>query len=118
MPPARPNLRPLRKPTISGRGPDAPAAALILKRLSPLKHRNLNVLGATSFTAFVPREGLRPLHDPDAASWTMTVGTARWRTCLWTAYLTSTRPTGSGPVVIASHVVCHVEAPGWSWVRR
>ncbi len=35
-------------------------------RLSPLKHRNLNVLGRYSFTASVPREGLRPLRDPDA----------------------------------------------------
>lgn len=34
--------------------------------LSPLKHRNLNVLGRYSFTASVPREGLRPLRDPDA----------------------------------------------------
>ncbi|MFG2232685.1 hypothetical protein OG756_06115 [Streptomyces sp. NBC_01310] len=39
-----------------------------LKRLSSLKRRNLNVLGATSFTAVVPREGLRALCDPDAAS--------------------------------------------------
>jgi hypothetical protein len=35
-------------------------------RLSPLKHRNLNVLGRYSFTASVPREGLRPQRDPDA----------------------------------------------------
>ncbi len=35
-------------------------------RLSPLKHRNLNVLGRYSFTASVPREGLRALRDPDA----------------------------------------------------
>ncbi|MCX4548221.1 MULTISPECIES: Tn3 family transposase [unclassified Streptomyces] len=35
-------------------------------RLSPLKHRNLNVLGRYSFTASVPRDGLRPLRDPDA----------------------------------------------------
>ena len=35
-------------------------------RLSPLKHRKLNVLGRYSFTASVPREGLRPLRDPDA----------------------------------------------------
>lgn len=35
-------------------------------RLSPLKHRNLNVLGRYSFSASVPREGLRPLRNPDA----------------------------------------------------
>jgi TnpA family transposase len=36
-------------------------------RLSPLKHRNLNVLGRYSFTASNPAEGdLRPLRDPDA----------------------------------------------------
>ena len=35
-------------------------------RLSPLKHRNLNVLGRYSCTASVPREGLRPLRDSDA----------------------------------------------------
>jgi hypothetical protein len=36
-------------------------------RLSPLKHRNLNVLGRYSFTASVPAAGsLRPLRDPDA----------------------------------------------------
>ncbi|MEU6366683.1 hypothetical protein ABZ876_13360 [Streptomyces sp. NPDC046931] len=35
-------------------------------RLSPLKHRNLNMLGRHSFTASVPREGLGPLRDPDA----------------------------------------------------
>ncbi|GAA3427324.1 hypothetical protein GCM10018953_45070 [Streptosporangium nondiastaticum] len=35
-------------------------------RLSPLKHRNLNVLGRCSFTASVPREGPRPPRDPDA----------------------------------------------------
>lgn len=28
------------------------------------------------------------------------------------AYLDSTRPTGSEPVVSASHAVCHVGAPG------
>ncbi len=28
------------------------------------------------------------------------------------AYLDSTCPTGSGPVVSASHAVCHVGAPG------
>lgn len=37
-------------------------------RLSPLKHRNLNVLGSYSFTATQPAGGtLRPLRDPDAA---------------------------------------------------
>lgn len=37
-------------------------------RLSPLKHRNLNLLGRYSFTAGVPTAGaLRPLRDPDAA---------------------------------------------------
>jgi len=35
-------------------------------RLSPLKHRDLNLLGRYGFTASVPREGLRPLRDPDA----------------------------------------------------
>lgn len=36
-------------------------------RLSPLKHKNLNVLGRYSFTASVPASGgLRPLRDPDA----------------------------------------------------
>ena len=36
-------------------------------RLSPLKHKNLNVLGRYSFTASVPDGGtLRPLRDPDA----------------------------------------------------
>lgn len=36
-------------------------------RLSPLKHRNLNVLGRYSFTASTPAAGgLRPLRDPDA----------------------------------------------------
>jgi TnpA family transposase len=38
-----------------------------IARLSPLKHRNLNVLGRYSFTAGVPADGfLRPLRDPDA----------------------------------------------------
>jgi hypothetical protein len=32
----------------------------------PWTHRNLNVLGRYSFTASVPRDGLRPLRDPDA----------------------------------------------------
>ncbi|WSL57412.1 transposase [Streptomyces sp. NBC_01725] len=36
-------------------------------RLSPLKHRNLNLLGRYSFTASTPAAGaLRPLRDPDA----------------------------------------------------
>jgi hypothetical protein len=35
-------------------------------RLSPLKHRNLNLLGRYSFTASVPAAGaLRPLRDLD-----------------------------------------------------
>lgn len=38
-----------------------------IARLSPLKHRNLNLLGRYSFTAGVPvAGGLRPLRDPDA----------------------------------------------------
>ncbi|MDI1458590.1 Tn3 family transposase [Streptomyces sp. ATE26] len=37
-----------------------------IARLSPLKHRNLNLLGRCSFTASVPAAGaLRPLRDPD-----------------------------------------------------
>ncbi|MER6917054.1 Tn3 family transposase [Streptomyces sp. NPDC000594] len=37
-------------------------------RLSPLKHKNLNVLGRYSFTSSTPAGGgLRPLRDPDAA---------------------------------------------------
>jgi hypothetical protein len=35
-------------------------------RLSPLKHANLNCLGRYSFTPSTPRDGLRPLRDPDA----------------------------------------------------
>lgn len=35
-------------------------------RLSPLKFKNLNVLGRYSFTPTPPRQGLRPLRDPDA----------------------------------------------------
>jgi TnpA family transposase len=35
-------------------------------RLSPLKHKNLNVLGRYSFTASQPVDGLRPLRDPEA----------------------------------------------------
>ncbi|MFD8589991.1 Tn3 family transposase [Streptomyces sp. NPDC059637] len=37
-----------------------------IARLSPLKHKNLNVLGRYSFTPSVPARGLRPLRDPDA----------------------------------------------------
>ncbi|MFI7641650.1 Tn3 family transposase [Nonomuraea sp. NPDC049400] len=38
-----------------------------ITRLSPLKHRNLNLLGRYSFTASTPASGaLRPLRDPDA----------------------------------------------------
>lgn len=38
-----------------------------ITRLSPLKHRNLNLLGRYSFTASTPAAGaLRPLRDPDA----------------------------------------------------
>lgn len=37
-----------------------------IARLSPLKHRNLNLLGRYSFTASTPAAGaLRPLRDPD-----------------------------------------------------
>lgn len=37
-----------------------------IARLSPLKHRNLNVLGRYSFTASTSAGGaLRPLRDPD-----------------------------------------------------
>lgn len=36
-------------------------------RLSPLKFKNLNVLGRFSFTPSTPRQGLRPLRHPDAA---------------------------------------------------
>lgn len=37
-----------------------------IARLSPLKHRNLNLLGRYSFTAQVPAAGaLRPLRNPD-----------------------------------------------------
>lgn len=39
-----------------------------IARLSPLKHKNLNMLGRYSFTASTPAGGsLRPLRDPDAA---------------------------------------------------
>lgn len=38
-----------------------------ITRLSPLKHRNLNLLGRYSFTASTPAAGaLRPLRDPNA----------------------------------------------------
>lgn len=37
-----------------------------IARLSPLKHKNLNVLGRYNFTASQPGDGLRPLRDPDA----------------------------------------------------
>jgi hypothetical protein len=37
-------------------------------RLSPLKHKNLNVLGRYSFTASQPVDRLRPLRDPDAVN--------------------------------------------------
>jgi TnpA family transposase len=38
-----------------------------IARLSPLKHRNLNLLGRYSFTASTPAPGaLRPLRDPNA----------------------------------------------------
>ncbi|MFD3503273.1 hypothetical protein ACFWWT_32200 [Streptomyces sp. NPDC058676] len=38
-----------------------------IARRSPLKHRNLNLLGRYSFIAGIPAAGaLRPLRDPDA----------------------------------------------------
>ncbi|MFJ3254655.1 Tn3 family transposase [Streptomyces sp. NPDC086771] len=38
-----------------------------IARLSPLKHRNLNLLGRYSFTASSPAaDALRPLRDPEA----------------------------------------------------
>lgn len=38
-----------------------------IARLSPLKHRNPNLLGRYGFTASAPAAGaLRPLRDPDA----------------------------------------------------
>ncbi|MEV4441530.1 hypothetical protein AB0K09_21395 [Streptomyces sp. NPDC049577] len=41
--------------------------------VSPLKHRNLNLLGRYSFTAGVPASGaLRPLRDPERPSWMRT----------------------------------------------
>ncbi|MDQ0700989.1 hypothetical protein QF048_007516 [Streptomyces sp. W4I9-2] len=40
-----------------------------IARLSPLKHRNLNLFGRYSFTASTPAAGaLRPLRDPDASA--------------------------------------------------
>lgn len=37
-----------------------------IARLSPLKHKNLNLLGRYSFTASTPAAGaLRPLRDPE-----------------------------------------------------
>ncbi|MGW7090161.1 hypothetical protein ACWGH2_42640 [Streptomyces sp. NPDC054871] len=53
----KPDLR--RTPRATARDED-------VARLSPLKHRNLNVLGRYSFTASVPRDGLRPLRGTDA----------------------------------------------------
>lgn len=44
----------------------AAASGTDVARLSPLKHKNLNVLGRCSFTASQPVDGLRPLRDPDA----------------------------------------------------
>nr|WP_307128735.1 Tn3 family transposase [Streptomyces sp. B1I3] len=39
-----------------------------IARLSPLKHKSVNVLGRYSFTASTPAGGgLRPLRGPDAA---------------------------------------------------
>ncbi|ANH93154.1 hypothetical protein A8713_19920 [Streptomyces sp. SAT1] len=39
-----------------------------IARLSPLKHRDLNLLSRYSFTASVPAaRALRPLRDPDAS---------------------------------------------------
>lgn len=37
-----------------------------MARLSPLGHKHLNCLGRYAFTATQPREGLRPLRDPNA----------------------------------------------------
>ncbi|MBB4931363.1 hypothetical protein F4561_002183 [Lipingzhangella halophila] len=37
-----------------------------MTRMSPLKHKNLNVLGRYSFTASQPVKGLRPLRDLNA----------------------------------------------------
>jgi len=37
-----------------------------MARLSPLKHKDLNVLGRYSFTVSQPGDGLRPLRDPEA----------------------------------------------------
>lgn len=50
-----------------GRAAPPPAHAQRLPvRLSPLKFKNPNVLGRCSFTPSTPRQGLRPLRDPDA----------------------------------------------------
>ena len=38
-------------------------------RLSPLKEKHLNALGRYAFTPTQPREGLRPLRDPDLPGW-------------------------------------------------
>lgn len=49
-----------------------------IARLSPLKHRNLNLLGRYSFTASVPAAGaLRPLRDRTRRNWTRTTTAAR-----------------------------------------
>lgn len=37
-----------------------------IARLSPLKHKNLNILGRYSFTPSTLAGGLRPLRDPEA----------------------------------------------------
>jgi hypothetical protein len=47
-----------------------------IARLSPLKHRNLNLLGRYSFTASAPG-ALRPLRDADAPGWTRTTTNRR-----------------------------------------
>jgi TnpA family transposase len=55
-------------------------------RLSPLEHRNLNLLGRYSFTASTPAAGgLRPLRDPDAPELDEEedrLGVSRGRRCL------------------------------------
>ncbi|MFD7030192.1 hypothetical protein ACFWAR_19325 [Streptomyces sp. NPDC059917] len=45
--------------------PWGPAQPVSGPRLSPLKHKNLNVLGRYSFTASPSVSGLRPLRAPD-----------------------------------------------------
>ncbi|MGW0467611.1 hypothetical protein ACWDX6_20445 [Streptomyces sp. NPDC003027] len=45
---------------------DAGSLLVVECRLSPLKHRNLN-LGRYSFTTSVPVGGLLPLRDPEGA---------------------------------------------------